>query len=344
MTEMADFVFQPSEIAENFAENNTGICAKWRQTAIRTNQADPFCCTPCWQLSFHYAFSPKRRLYFKEVERSVVAFAEKVFSPADVVLTPLEPLWNFGTPLLGEHAVAMLGEMLPSIERHYENRTPRILLSGVRPKGRVAARILARFQTRFDIFVHDCGIQCAASLTGGFDGFLSRRSGSFRKNMRKEQARAAEAGIRFERRAPTSREECEQVFARMHAVELVSWKGLGQCGIDQEPATTFYRLLLLGLAETSDARVILARHEGRDIGYVFGGLVGKVYRGQQFSYDDKWKHHGVGNLLQYEQIRWLCEEGARRYDMGPLLGRRMEYKRRWTEKAFGISAWMLKPR
>jgi CelD/BcsL family acetyltransferase involved in cellulose biosynthesis len=32
--------------------------------------------------------------------------------------------------------------------------------------------------------------------------------------------------------------------------------------------------------------------------------------------------------MQLEKIRWLCEEGVSRYDMGPL----MDYKRHWTEK------------
>jgi hypothetical protein len=27
--------------------------------AISMNQADPFCCAPAWQLSFHDVFSPK---------------------------------------------------------------------------------------------------------------------------------------------------------------------------------------------------------------------------------------------------------------------------------------------
>ena len=35
----------------------------------------------------------------------------------------------------------------------------------------------------------------------------------------------------------------------------------------------------------------------------------------------------IGNLLQLEQVRWLCEEGVERYDMGPV----MDYKRSWME-------------
>ena len=48
----------------------------------------------------------------------------------------------------------------------------------------------------------------------------------------------------------------------------------------------------------------------------------------------------LGNLLQLEQIRWLCEEGADRYDMGP----QMDYKRHWTEITTRIEARLLRPK
>ena len=95
------------------------------------------------------------------------------------------------------------------------------------------------------------------------------------------------------------------------------------------------------LALSKNARVILARHEGKDIGYIFGGMAGKVYRGQQFSFDDQWRSSSIGNVLQFEQIKWLCEEGSTRYDMGPLNGHKMGYKRHWTEKKHRIETWGL---
>jgi len=337
-----EFDFCPQKIADDFAESHPQFCTQWRQAALRTNQADPFCCTPCWQLSFHYAFSPHRRIFHVEQAGNVVALAEKVFSQNDIVLTPLEPHWSFGSPLLGPESEKILHELLPSIAKRYGNRMPRLLLSGVRSGGTRAGRITSRFKALFDISRHASGVQCAASLAGGFDGFLSRRSSGFRKNIKKEHVRAAGAGITYERLSPASREECAQIFDRMYAIELTSWKGINQCGMEQEPATTFYKMLLCSLAVTSDARVVIAQQNGADIGFIFGGLAGRVYRGQQLSYNDKWSRYAVGNQLQYEQIRWLCEEGARRYDMGPILGSRMEYKERWTEKKYPITALMLK--
>ncbi len=36
---------------------------------------------------------------------------------------------------------------------------------------------------------------------------------------------------------------------------------------------------------------------------------------------------GLGNLVQYNMIQWLCDEGVKKYD----LGMDMPYKRRWAE-------------
>ena len=96
--------------------------------------------------------------------------------------------------------------------------------------------------------------------------------------------------------------------------------------------------MLKRLAVSGNGRVIFARHARGDIGFIFGGPAGTVYRRQQFSYADDWQAASIGNLLQLEQVRWLCEEGATRYDMGPFKG----YKRHWTENRTIIEIRVLK--
>ena len=83
-----------------------------------------------------------------------------------------------------------------------------------------------------------------------------------------------------------------------------------------------------------------ARHGGEDIGYIFGGYANGAYRGQQFSFLDTWRSYSIGNLLQQEQLRWLCQEEAERYDMGPM----MEYKAHWTEQQSRMDSWLVRPR
>ena len=99
--------------------------------------------------------------------------------------------------------------------------------------------------------------------------------------------------------------------------------------------------MMARLATARAGRILFARHEDKDIGFIFGGMAGRIYRDQQFSYAEKWKRHSIGNLMQMEQIKWLCEEDARRYDMGPLVGPKMGYKSHWTEKRIKFQTWVL---
>ena len=313
----------------------------WNKLAIQTRQQDPFCCSPSWQLSFHDAFSPKRRLLIRHSDDSLVAFAEKIFSPEDIYLTPIEPRWFFGNNVLGPKGTELLRDTLIDIERHYAPTFPKIMISAIPPQGAVYKKLRKNFPVGFVFSRHSLETQCAASLAGGMDGFLSRRSANHRRKLRKQSRRAAEKGVTFERYGPTAISEIDAIYRRMLSVELSSWKGIGQCGMAERQPKKFYHTMFRRMTASQGARIMFARHEDKDIGFIFGGMVGDIYRGQQFSFDDDWSDVSIGNLLQLEQIKWLCEEGARRYDMGPLQGYRMDYKRHWTEKRFHIETWIL---
>ncbi len=324
-------------------DGSSPLLNTWTRTALSTSQVDPFCCTPPWQLSFHDAFAPDRRLLIQESSNNLLLFAEHRLSEQEVILTPIEESWLFGCPLLGKKSVELLADQMNSIWQYYHPTFPRIVISGIRPTGLQAKRILQTFSTDFKIYLlhSHSSIQGGASLAGGYDGYLSRRSSRHRKKLKQAHRKALSQGIWFERLSPTSRQEVDHAFARIVAIELTSWKGINQCGMDQEPSISFYRQMIRRLATTNHARIIFARYEAQDIGYIFGGLAGKVYRGQQFSYDNNWKPFSIGNLLQSEKIQWLCEAQCRRYDMGPVSGPRMEYKRHWTERQGHLQSWML---
>jgi CelD/BcsL family acetyltransferase involved in cellulose biosynthesis len=126
----------------------------------------------------------------------------------------------------------------------------------------------------------------------------------------------------------------------MLAVERTSWKGLEDNGITDPQSTRFYRALSRRLTVAAAGRVVFACVDGRDVGFIFGGVADGVYRGQQFSYADDWHEASIGNLLQQEQIRWLEEDGILRYDMGPM----MDYKRHWTEREITMHVLLLRPK
>ncbi|MGE4291432.1 MAG: GNAT family N-acetyltransferase [Desulfovibrio sp.] len=323
------------------AQQGGNALEQWTRAATSTNQADPFCSTPAWQLSFHEVLNPELQLLAYSAEGSMVAFAVGADPVGEVVLLPVERHWMFGCPLLGPRAVELLKDILGSLRASQGPEISRIIVSGVRPGGALSARLRKYFGDSHRINAHATGTQCGASLAGGLDGYLSRRSANHRRNLKRERLRALDRGVWFERVLPVRAEEMDALYARILAVELQSWKGLGGCGMESGFSRRFYDRMLRRLAPEGRARIIFAKHEDRDIGFVFGGLAGKVYRGQQFSYVNDWKEYSIGNLLQMEQIAWLCEEGAVRYDLGPITGEKMEYKRHWAEKRFPLEARVL---
>jgi CelD/BcsL family acetyltransferase involved in cellulose biosynthesis len=267
-----------------------------------------------------------------------LAFARREHVRIGPLLEPVEAHWLFGSPLLGPDALELLRVLLDEEER--AGVRPSVLLSGLVPESPLFAGLHRAFRRSHEVRVGPRETLCSASLAGGLDGFLARRSARTRKRLRQAERRAAAAGVTFERHRPKSAAEAAAVYARIIAVELTSWKGIGRCGMAQPGSREFYQRMLQRLAAAGTGRVILARAGERDVGFVFGGLAGAHYRGQQFSFAEDWRPFSLGNLLQQEQVRWLCEEGVASYDMGPL----MDYKPHWTERQIEIGTRLLLPR
>ena len=306
--------------------------------AAQTEHGDPLCCRTEWQLSYLDAFLPKHvHCVFRERHGSVLAFCQGSMSDGRSVLVPIDHSWKYGAPLLGDYAVLLLADLLR--EPAFRVIPPAVLLTGLTPGGERHTELQGQFARTHAIERDGSVLQCSASLDGGYDGWLSRRSGHFRRRLRAAERNAAASGVVFERCVPRDGREARSVFARMVAIELQSWKGIGECGMEQPESRVFYSRMLERLARTAAGRVVFAVHDGVDIGFVFGGLVNGIYRGQQFSYVESFKSASIGNLLQQEQLRWLGEEGAHRYDMGPM----MDYKAHWTEERVRMESLWLVP-
>ncbi|MBT5818311.1 MAG: GNAT family N-acetyltransferase [Proteobacteria bacterium] len=277
-------------------------------------------------------------IFIKQTDENLLLLKGYRAAPNTFALDPPENMWFFGCNVLGRNGAEFLSNSLPDIERQFASQSLAITVSGLSPTGRLRRDLQRYFKADFEIVEmggRARGVQCAASLEGGWDGYLSRRSSNTRRNIRKQLRRVDEAGVAYERHCPIPL-EADHLFDRMLAVELQSWKGIAGRGMEQPGVADFYRLMLRELSETADARVIMARFEDQDIGFIFGGMIGSIYRGQQFSFVDDWAAGSIGNTLQAEQISWLCEEGSTRYDLGPLRRRRMEYKTHWTELEYDI--------
>lgn len=306
----------------------------WNDAIESRRHADPFCCRTEWQLSFHEAIAAPRPLLVEARADSVLAFAHSWHPSVGYLLEPIDNSWLFGCPLLGEGAVARLHELVASASQPLS-----MLISGVRRHGTLRRELERTFRHSHELLPVQRHTGVTASLRGGLDGFLSRRSAKLRRNLRAAVRRAHAAGIRFERHQPSNRPACDALYERILAVEARSWKGIGRCGMAEEPSRTFYRVLLRRLSKAQLARIVIAQHPSDgDIGFIFGGMHRRIYRGQQFSFVDRWRQASLGNVLQHEKVAWLCEQGAHRYDMGPV----MPYKLHWTETRLHADSILLR--
>jgi CelD/BcsL family acetyltransferase involved in cellulose biosynthesis len=290
-----------------------------------TPAIDRFCSTTAWILAASAALMPPRVPFSFRGRHGYFAAMRGVHPAGFPYVEPVELAWGLAAPLVGRDPEALADEVVAVLAGRRDWQLA--ILSGltaVGPQRRALERALpARWERRRGTPT----IRHVASLDGGMDGFLARRSRELRKSLRKSLRAAAAAGVSFEE---ADRGECDAaaLYDRVQAIEARSWKAREGVGISAGPMRAFYGEMLPRLCARRQHRTLFARIEDRDIGYILGAVFEGEYRGLQFSYDDDFSALGIGGLLQYRQVEALCAEGVGRYD----LGTEMDYKRRWAEE------------
>ncbi len=292
----------------------------WASAVLRTPGVSVLCSSPPWQLAAHDFLhrdpEPREHLIVEDSGNWMV-FARR---REDGVCFPLESSWMFGSALAGDPA-ALTGMLLA---------TPRLLprpvglcLGGIRSGGALhdAIRRLRPLVSRYTEFpVTECML---IDLDGGVERWLERRSRSFRRTLR-EAGKSEDIEI-----VASGEESSDELFARILAIQKQTYKWREGTDIFQSPEyLDFYRSLLGGLREQGQLRLLFARRGGEDLAYIFGGVVDNSYRGFQMSYREDVRALGLGNRLQWENLRRCENEGITRYD----LGMHSPYKERWADR------------
>jgi GNAT acetyltransferase-like protein len=304
-------------------------CAAELDAAVDLDpDVDRFCTRSDWILSFHDAFHPQSEIVAARDGGAFVALASR-----RGLLEPLEAMWGFASPLVGLAA----GELLLELLRARPGPEP-LYLSGLAPAAPRTRELLRALRTDFALGLASTTVRFVARLGG--DGFLARRTARFRRNARAAMRRIRDAGVAFEHLAPRGAGAGAAAHARTLAVEGHSWKAATGNGVDRGPMCEFYRRMLPRLAARDALRVVFARCGGEDVGYLVGGLAGGLFRGLQFSFDERLRALGVGNALQLEAIEALTQEGVALYD----LGGQSEYKARWGELQVATVGVLARPR
>jgi CelD/BcsL family acetyltransferase involved in cellulose biosynthesis len=208
------------------------------------------------------------------------------------------------------------------------------IVTGLARSAPLWTALVAALQQRCALGVGRPQRRWRASLQGGIDGYLGRRARTLRRELRREERRARDHGVRFERGAGSA----DELFERVLDIERRSWKFDASTGLNATEMRAFYGVLVPRLHARGRLRAVFARIDDTDIGFIVGGVAGTLYRGLQFSFDDRYRQLGVGNLLQLAELRALCDEGFDTYDLGIDIG----YKARWADERVETSTLVIR--
>jgi hypothetical protein len=290
-----------------------------------TPAIDRFCSSSAWILAATAALMPPRAPFSFKGQSGYFAAMRGVHPAGFPYIEPVELAWGLASPLIGGDAVALVDEVVPLLANRRDWQL--VIFSGLTVTGPQRRALDTTLPARWERRRGQPTIRHVASLDGGIDGFLSRRSRELRKSLRKSLRAAEDAGMTFQS-VRASEADANALYDRIQAIEARSWKSREGVGIHAGPMRAFYGAMLPRLCALGQQRTIFARLGERDVGYILGAVMAGEYRGLQFSYDEDLAQFGIGGLLQYQQVVELCDEGIGRYD----LGTEMDYKRRWAEE------------
>ena len=306
-----------------------------------TPEIDQWCSGPDWQIPVCVGFAPTaERLLLATEDNTGFALLAKYNDELDGhLMGGLEPLWGFGTPIVGTNlsaVAAATAAVLGDRDDWHTLLLPGMPLATVRsdddsqqqrkpsPDGTLLSVAFA-LSSLGPVHATEGITRQVADLSDGYDGWSAKRSPKFRRNLRKAWTKAEHATMTIE-----DATDDPDLFDRLMIIEHQSWKGQEGSGITSTEMSTMYRLMIDRLRHRNRLLAHVATLDGHDIGYILGGVRNERYRGLQLSFIDSVGELSVGNLLQDHQLRQLADKGlATTYDLGMDFG----YKKRWADHA-----------
>ncbi len=298
-----------------------------------TPAIDRFCSTLAWTVPAARAMMVEPQPLITQSEHGFVSMMSLPVANGLRLAAPLEIGWGLAAPFAGSNPRALVRQL----GRMWAERTREIdglLVSGIPSTGAWIGPLMKRFVDTERIGLGETCVRRMASLSGGMDGFMSRRSSKFRANLRRAERAGAHEGLVYEYH---SQDLTGHLFERILEIERDSWKGRAGEGFDQPPSDEFYKRMAIRLAEGGRLRVIMITRDGVDLAFVLGGVFQSVYRGLQMSFREGHRQLGLGNLGQLEMIRRMISEGIDTYD----LGTEMPYKLSWAETSFTTQMFVI---
>lgn len=307
----------------------------WDSLAQRSSAlgVDPWCSQSSWSLAVHAAFADPQSdpggAFGLEHADGIATFGRLHTAEGASALVPLDRVWGFASPVVCR--VGTETEVCEDLAATLiaDPSWKICVLTGSELDGPMFNGLVNGFGRHLPLYAGETRTRCLASLDGGVDSYLARRTREHRRNLRQAQRQAVGLSYNIADDDPA-----EAIVERLHMVEARSWKGRDGSGIESPDMARLYKTLVYDLSHRKALRCVFLQQDGSDVGFILGGVLGSTYRGLQISFCEDVRARSVGNLLQWHEVKRSCEEGLHIYD----LGMDIAYKRRWAEQLFETTA------
>lgn len=318
-------------------EHLAAVAPDFDALAVQTPDVDTFCSSSVWTAPAHSAFHANTTTVVSRKGNSCVSLARGSGDRLGHYLMPTEGVWQLASPVVGPDPEENVAHLIEFLEREPHGATL-ALISGIAVHSVTETLLVGRARRQIDGVGVRPVVRHVASLEGGRDGFLSRRSRKFRANLRRISRRAVDAGVEVHAQVAHTQVELLAFYRRALAIEHRSWKTATGNGVAMGPMKHFTRGVLSRALAAGDTPLFLfAERDGEDVGYLHGVLRGSYFRGLQMSFDDAHRALSLGNLLQWATIQALIDDGATNYDLGSTV----PYKALWSEAEVTTSGILL---
>lgn len=304
--------------------------AEYNMAVAQTPGISAFTTSSDWSWAAHTALHPPRELFAYREGNAWVVLATGALFGSPSVLQPLESCWSFVCPAVGREP-RQVAQLLQSVLRRMSPDYPLTYLGGLPQHGALHHAIRQSLEGAYRVVAIPGCHSLQASLDGGVDGFMSRRSAKFRAEINRARRRACVQGFTAERMV--HRVCGEALWQRVMAVEAATWKWQQGESIFQGEAAGFYQRMMQMAGACGRLRAVFFRYQGRDVAYAFGAVFAGMFRGLQMGYDHVFAQFSLGNLAQFELIEQSSIEALEWYDLGMV----MDYKFRWADRQLNLT-------
>jgi hypothetical protein len=139
-----------------------------------TAAIDRFCSSSAWILAASAALMPPRASFAFKGTHGYLAAMRGVHPAGFPYIEPVELAWGLAAPLIGRDAEALVAEVVPLLAGRRDWQLA--ILAGLTVAGPQRRALDATLPSRWERRRGQPTVRHVASLEGGIDGFLSRRS------------------------------------------------------------------------------------------------------------------------------------------------------------------------